>query len=130
MNFEHSLDTDDKKEVRKYDVFIDKEPELPIVYLYLGSYFIERGHPYNLLSVFSTKLAIRVVNALKGFRQGASYFIEASMQDASLCFRSESEIENLLGLERLCTLHEEEMQRILESYKLARMEMVRNLIRK
>lgn len=119
-----------KEYLNEYEVFIDDSGTYPTVHLHLGKFFEERGHPYNVISIMTYLDKYDVVKALKDFRVGAAYFFEGLMQMAELTYRDGDELKKLLKFEHLCSLHEEDMQRVLEAYKTARMELVRDLVRK
>lgn len=115
--------------LNEYQVFLDDASTYSKVYLYLGNYFEERGHPYNLISINTYSQSYDVIKALKDFRAGATYFFEGMMRMANLSYKDKDALVELLKFEYLCVLHEEDIQRILESYKAARMEIVRDLIK-
>lgn len=104
------------------------ESTYPVVHLYLGNYFISHGYPYNEMCVKPTRSKQKVEDALKNFRQGAAYFFEGFMHMTELDFLNEEEIAELAKCEHLCTIGKDDLQRILESYKNARMDLVRRLI--
>lgn len=104
------------------------EPTYPVVHLYLGDYFISHGYPYNEMRVKPTRNKQKVEDALKNFRQGAAYFFEGFMYMVELDFIDKEEIAELAKCEHLCTIGKDDLQRILESYKNTRMDLVRRLI--
>lgn len=130
MTFDNDCKTRKKEYLSEYQVFLDDTSTYTRVHIYLGNYFEERGHPYNLISVNPYMQTHDVIKALKDFRMGTVYFFEGMMHIADLSYKDKNELKNLLKFEHLCTLHEEDVQRVLESYKTARMELVRDLIRK
>lgn len=109
------------------DVFLG-DTSYPVVHLYLDNYFISHGYPYNEMRVKPTRDKQRVEDALKNFRQGAAYFFEGFMYMAELDFIGEEEIAELEKCEHLCTIGKDDLQRVLESYKNTRMDLVRRLI--
>lgn len=109
------------------DVFLGK-PTYPVVHLYLGNYFISHGYPYNKMYVKPARDKRRIEDALKNFRQGAAYFFEGFMHMAELDFIEKEEIAELAKCEHLCTIGKDDLQRVLESYKNTRMDLVRRLI--
>lgn len=104
------------------------ESTYPVVHLYLGDYFISHGYPYNEMRVKPTRNKRKVEDALKNFRQGAAYFFEGFMYMVELDFLNEEEVAELQKCKHLCTIGNDDLQRILESYKNTRMDMVRKLI--
>ena len=100
----------------------------PVVRLYLGDYFISHGYPYNEMCVKPTRSKQKVEDALKNFRHGAAYFFEGFMYMVELDFLNEEEVAELKKCKHLCTIGKDDLQRILESYKNARMDLVRRLI--
>ena len=104
------------------------EPTYPIVHLYLGDYFISHGYPYNEMLVKPTRNKRKVEDVLKNFRQGAAYFFEGFMYMTELDFLNEEEVVELKKCKHLCTIGKDDLQRILESYKNTRMDLVRRLI--
>lgn len=112
-----------------YDVYMDDSGTYPVLYLYLSDYFKDRGHYYNLIKIHACKPANQVVKAIKGFRSGAAYLFEGLIHVAWLSYKEKDELRELSRFEYLCSLHNDDMQRILEAYKSARMEMVRDLMR-
>lgn len=109
------------------DVFLS-DISYPVVHLYLGDYFISHGYPYNEMHVKPTRDKRRVEDVLKNFRQGAAYFFEGFMYMAELDFIDEEEVAELEKCEHLCTIGKDDLQRVLESYKNTRMDLVRRLI--
>lgn len=123
----------DKKTKRDYlsdyDVYMDDSGTYPVLYLYLSDYFKDRGHPYNLIKIHTYKPTHQIVKAMKDFRTGAAYFFEGLMRVAELSHKEKDTLRELSKFEYLCSLHKDDMQRILEAYKSARMELVRDLMR-
>ena len=112
-----------------YDVYMDNSGTYPVLYLYLSDYFKDRGHPYNLIKIHSYKPTHQIVKAMKDFREGAAYFFESLIRVAELSHKEKDTLRELSKFEYLCSLHNDDMQRILEAYKSARMELVRDLMR-
>lgn len=111
------------------DVFLENKNDYPIVHLYLGGYFLQRGYSYNEIQVSLSRKVKRIEDALRNFRQGATYFFESLMKTAEIYYLSDDEIMQLTEFDYLCSLSNEDMGKILESYKNARMEIVRDLIK-
>lgn len=109
------------------DVFLS-DTSYPVVHLYLGDYFISHGYPYNEMRVKPTRNKRKIEDALKNFRQGAAYFFEGFMYMAELDFIDKEGIAGLAKCEHLCTIGKDDLQRVLESYKNTRMDLVRKLI--
>ena len=130
MNF-GNIDKQTKRDyLSDYDVYMDDSGTYPVLYLYLSDYFEERGHPYNLIKICPYQPTHQIVKAMKSFRTGAAYFFEGSMRLAELSHEEKDTLRELLKFEYLCSLHSDDMQRIFEAYKSARMELVRDLILK
>lgn len=125
-----NIDKQTKREyLCDYDVYMDTSGTYPVLYLYLSDYFKDRGHYYNLIKIHAQKPTHQIVKAMKGFRAGAAYFFEGLIRVAELSNREKDTLRELSKFEYLCSLHSDDMQRILEAYKSARMELVRDLMR-
>lgn len=130
MTFDNIGERTKREYLCDYDVYMDDSGTYPVLYLYLSNYFEERGHPYNLIKIHPYKPTRQIVIAMKDFREGAAYFFEGLIRVAELSHEEKDTLKGLLKFEYLCSLHSDDIQRILEAYKSARMELVRDLIRK